>query len=160
MTRLGRAFVRFQNNPSSVRYASAAIISTIAILVLAGAVLMRVLDSENYPTFGEAIWFTLQTVTTVGYGDTTPTTTVGRIVASVVMLVSIGLVTVVTAVVTSILIGSLDRQQNAVDRTEDAAGREATHDALARIEAALATAHERLARLEEIATGRSDEPTG
>jgi voltage-gated potassium channel Kch len=160
MTRLARAFVRFQNNPSSVRYASAAIISTMVILVLAGAILMRVFDSDNYPTFGEAVWFTLQTVTTVGYGDTTPTTAVGRIVASVVMLVSVGLVTVVTAVVTSILIGSLDRQRESVDRTEDTASREATHETLARIEAALATAHERLARLEELATARDDRPTG
>ena len=160
MTRLGRAFVRFQNNPSSVRYASAAIISTIAILVLAGAVLMRVLDSENYPTFGEAIWFTLQTVTTVGYGDTTPTTSVGRTVAAAVMLGSIGLLTVITASVTSMFISSLDRERKSVDRAEDVAGREATDEALARIEATLAAAHERLARLEEIATSRDDRPTG
>ncbi len=160
MTRLARAFVRFQNNPSSVRYASAAIISTMTILVLAGAVLMRIFDSDNFSTFGEAVWFTLQTVTTVGYGDSTPTTGVGRVVASIVMLVSIGLVTVITAGVTSMFIGSLDRQRNSVDRAEDLAGREATHETLARIEAALAAAHERLARLEEIATGRGDEPTG
>jgi voltage-gated potassium channel len=159
MTRLARAFVRFQNNPSSVRYASAAIISTMAILVIAGAVLMRVFDSDNYPTFGEAVWFTLQTVTTVGYGDTTPTTPIGRTVASAVMLVSIGLVTVITAGVTSMFIGSLDRQRNSADRAEDIAGLDATHETLARIEAALALAHERLARLEEIATGHYDEPT-
>jgi voltage-gated potassium channel len=160
MTRLARAFVRFQNNPSSVRYASAAIISTMVILVLAGAVLMRVFDSDNFPTFGEAIWFTLQTVTTVGYGDTTPTTSIGRFVASAVMLVSIALVTVITAGVTSMFIGSLDRERNTVDRAEDIAGREATRETLARIEAALAAAHERLARLEEIATARDDRPTG
>jgi voltage-gated potassium channel len=160
MTRLARAFVRFQNNPSSVRYASAAIISTMVILVLAGAVLMRVFDSENFPTFGEAVWFTLQTVTTVGYGDTTPTTSIGRVVASAVMLVSIALVTVITAGITSMLIGSLDRERTAVDRAEDIASRDATHETLARIEAALAAAHDRLARLEEIATARGDKPAG
>ena len=160
MTRLARAFVRFQNNPSSVRYASAAIISTMVMLVLAGAVLMRVFDSDNYPTFGEAVWFTLQTVTTVGYGDTTPTTSVGRAVASIVMLVSIGLLTVITAGITSMLIASLQRERNADDRVEDAAALATTNETLTRIEAALATAHERLARLEEIATSGKDNPGG
>jgi voltage-gated potassium channel len=160
MTRLTRAFVRFQNNPSSVRYAAMAIISTMTMLVLAGAVLMRVFDPKNFPTFGEAVWFTLQTVTTVGYGDTTPTTGVGRFVASAVMLVSIGLLTVITAAVTSMFIGSLDREQKSTDRADDVALREATHETLARIEAALAAAHERLARLEELAMARDDRPTG
>jgi voltage-gated potassium channel len=160
MTRLTRAFVRFQNHPSSVRYAAAAIISTMTILVLAGAVLMRVFDPDNFPTIGEAVWFTLQTVTTVGYGDTTPTTAVGRLVASVVMLVSIGLLTVITASITSMFIGSVDRERSSVDRAADLAGREATHETLARIEATLASAHERLTRLEEMARDHNDRPTG
>ena len=100
-TRFTRAFVRFQNNPSSVRYAAAAIISTTAVFVIVGAVVMRLFDGEQYETFGEAIWFTLQTVTTVGYGDNTPTSVVGRTVASIVMLVSIGLISVITAAITS-----------------------------------------------------------
>jgi voltage-gated potassium channel len=142
-----RAFVRFQKNPSSVRYASAAIISTIAILVLAGALLMRLFDSDTYPTFGGAVWFTLQTVTTVGYGDDTPTSGIGRFVASVVMLVSIALLTVITAVITSMFIRSVSHEQDEADRVT-------TADTLARIEASLAAAHERLERLD--ASGHHD----
>lgn len=144
-----RAFVRFQKNPSSVRYASAAIISTIATLVIVGALLMRLFDSDTYPTFGGAVWFTLQTVTTVGYGDDTPTSGIGRSVASVVMLVSISLITVITAVITSMFIRSVSREQDETDRVT-------TTETLARIEASLAAAHERLERLDSSTRGEHD----
>ena len=149
-----RAFVRFQKNPSSVRYASAAIISTITVLVIVGALLMRLFDPDNYPTFGGAVWFTLQTVTTVGYGDSTPTSPLGRSVAAIVMLVSISLITVITAVITSMFIRSVSREQEETDRVN-------ASEALARIEASLASAHERLDRLTALATTpHSDKHTG
>jgi voltage-gated potassium channel len=152
-TRITRAFVRFQNNPSSVRYAAAAIISTIIVLVLLGAVLMRILASDQYDTFGDALWFTLQTVTTVGYGDNTPTSGEGRAVASVVMLVSIGLVAVITAAVTSMFIRSVSRDAQESDlRT--------LTDSLSRIEAKLAEAHERLERIEHGPASSPREPNG
>jgi hypothetical protein len=143
MPNVSRAFVRFQKNPSSVRYAAAAIIVTIVVLVATGAVLIRLLASDEYPNLGESIWFTLQTVTTVGYGDNTPTSGSGRFVASFVMLVSIGLTTVITAAITSLFIRSLSREHEEADRRVVA-------ESLARIEATLAAAHERLERLERL----------
>jgi voltage-gated potassium channel len=144
MSNLTRAFVRFQRNPASVRYAIAAIISTMVVLVMVGALLMRLFDPDNYPTFGAAVWFTLQTVTTVGYGDNTPTTGVGQVVASIVMLVSIALISVITAGITSMLINALSREQGAVDQKR-------YNDTLDRIEASLAAAQERLDQLTEAA---------
>jgi voltage-gated potassium channel Kch len=132
-----------------VRYASAAIMSTIVVLVLVGAALMRVFDPDSFPSFGSAMWFTLQTVTTVGYGDSTPTSSIGRVVASIVMLVSIALITVITAAVTSMFIRSVSRDQDAADQLEVA-------ETLARIEVALAAAHERLDRLAGSTSGPSD----
>ena len=99
-----RGYDRFQANPSSLRYATAAIISLTVAIVLLGALTMWIFDHNQYPTYGGALWFTLQTVTTVGYGDSTPTSAVGRSVAAVVMLIAIGLITVVTARVTSAFI--------------------------------------------------------
>jgi voltage-gated potassium channel len=147
--RLTRAFVRFQNNPSSVRYAVAAIISTIVVLVLIGAVLIRVFAPKQYESFGDALWFTLQTVTTVGYGDNTPTSAEGRVIASVVMLVSIGLVSVITAAVTSMFIRSVSRDEQDSDRRLLA-------EALERIETKLTEAHERLERIEHGAATTTD----
>jgi voltage-gated potassium channel Kch len=149
MSRLMRPFIRFSNNPSSIRYAATAIIATIVVLVLLGAVLLRVLTPDEYASFGDALWFTLQTVTTVGYGDDTPTSAVGRIIASVVMLVSIGLVTVITAAVTSLFISSVSREQERWNQ-QDAA------NALARIEEELTEAHDRLERIERRITGQED----
>lgn len=152
MSRLTRPFVRFQQNPSSVRYAVASIISTITLLVFTGAVFMRVFDSANYPTFGQALWFTLQTVTTVGYGDNPPTSAFGQTVAALVMLVAIGLFTVITAVITSMFIRSVSRE-------DDAAQQQTLNETLTRIEASLADAHERLAKLGERPTSEPDDET-
>jgi voltage-gated potassium channel len=149
-TRFTRSFVRFQNNPSSIRYASAAIIATIVVLVVLGAVLMRVFDPEEYDTFGDALWFTLQTVTTVGYGDNPPASGEGRTIATIVMLVSIGLVAVITAVVTSMFIRSVSRDDQESDRRVLA-------EALARIESKLTEADERLGRIERAAVTSESE---
>ena len=53
---------------------------------------------------GDALWWALTTVTTVGYGDTYPVTTEGRIIAAGLMLVGIALFGSISAIVTSKLI--------------------------------------------------------
>jgi voltage-gated potassium channel len=143
--RANNVFVRFRRDPSSLRYATAAIIFTTVVLVLVGAIVMRVFAHEQYRTFGDAIWFTLQTVTTVGYGDNTPTSGVGRTLASLVMLVSIGLISVVTALITSVFVRSIGRHAAEDDQL-------VLTDALSRIEHALAEAERRLERIEHAAT--------
>jgi len=52
-------------------------------------------------TFGDGIWWALVTVTTVGYGDITPSTTLGRFVASALMFLGLGLIATVTAIVSA-----------------------------------------------------------
>ena len=99
-----RSLERFAAQPASIRRATVAIASTTVFAVVAGAVLVRIFAPKEYPNIGRALWFTLQTVTTVGYGDVTPRSPIARIVAAVVMLTAIALITVLTAVITSTFI--------------------------------------------------------
>ena len=46
----------------------------------------------NITNLGNAFWWAVITITTVGYGDYTPVTTIGRIIAIVVMFSGIGIV--------------------------------------------------------------------
>lgn len=71
---------------------------------------LAVLDAErrragaNITNFGDALWWAVTTVTTVGYGDRYPVSAEGRLVAVGLMLTGIALIGVVTATVASWLI--------------------------------------------------------
>lgn len=144
MSYFRRSLERFQDNPASAKHAAAAIISVTVASVIVGAVTVRIFDGGEYPTFGRALWFTLQTVTTVGYGDVTPTSTVGRVVAGVVMLAAIGLITVVTAAITSVFVEAA-RADRARSRAAEEAG---DSRLLTRLETSLDEIVARLDRLE------------
>jgi voltage-gated potassium channel len=76
-----------------------AVVST-SITVVAG-LLMTVVDHGGFPSLGSGLWWAVQTVTTVGYGDHVPTTVGGQLLAALVMLLGIGFITVITAAITS-----------------------------------------------------------
>ena len=65
------------------------------------------------------MWWALQTVTTVGYGDVTPENVAGRFVAGAVMLAGVALVAIVTAAVTSSFVARVQEQHRAEDATEE-----------------------------------------
>ena len=71
---------------------------------------MRVLDHREYPNIFIGMWWAIQTVTTVGYGDVTPKDVAGRIVAGIVMLEGIAFVAIVTAAVTSTFVARATEQ--------------------------------------------------
>ena len=116
---LERQMARFLRKPVSVRSAAAVIVSTTAVIVLASGVLMRVLDHREYPNIFIGMWWAIQTVTTVGYGDVTPKDVAGRIVAAAVMLEGIAFVAIATAAVTSTFVARATRQYNIAEADED-----------------------------------------
>ena len=79
---------------------------------------MWLTDRHDFPSLGLGLWWALQTVTTVGYGDVVPTTTAGRVIGSIVMLSGIGFLTVVTASVTAALIEAARKRSGAMSQHE------------------------------------------
>jgi voltage-gated potassium channel len=90
---------------------AARIIASVTISVTCvAAILIHFTDKKNFPNIGDSLWWAIQTVTTVGYGDLVPTSATGRLVAALVMLVGIGFLTVITAAITSTFIETARRR--------------------------------------------------
>ena len=121
----------------TARGAAAIIAGFTFAITVAGGLLERSLDHREYPTIGRGLWFALETVTTVGYGDVTPRLTQGRIIAGVLMLTAIGFLAVITASVTASLVESSRRRFAASAEADVERRLEEVNARLARIEAAL-----------------------
>ena len=141
-----RRMARFMREPPSVRTAAGVIVTATAVVVVAGGVLMRLLDHGEYSDIWVGMWWALQTVTTVGYGDVTPKERSGRIIATFVMLQGIAFLAITTAVITSTFVARANKERDlAHDADED--------DADKRMEAQLKSIDQRLDRLETMLRG-------
>lgn len=72
-------------------------------------------EGSNITTFGDALWWAMTTVTTVGYGDRYPTTVTGRFVAAGLMLAGIALLGVVTASLATWLLAKIREVEQDVE---------------------------------------------
>lgn len=94
-----------------------------ALLLFCGS--LAILDAEranpqgNIKTFGDAIWWATETITTVGYGDHYPTTDTGRLVAVVMMVGGITLLGLITATLAAWLVQQVgDEERDATAELE------------------------------------------
>lgn len=109
------------------------------------AIVMRIFDSEDYPSLGVAMWWAVQTFTTVGYGDVPPTTGLGRVVGGVLMVVGVMFISFLTASVTTSMIRRGDTASFARG-TDEAGEARAILDGIARLERRLDDLESKLAR--------------
>ena len=88
----------------TARRAARVIAAATFLLTLAGGGAAWLIDREDFDGLGDALWWAVQTVTTVGYGDVVPENVIGRLIGVALMLQGIALLTVITAAVTATLI--------------------------------------------------------
>jgi voltage-gated potassium channel len=98
----------------------------IVVYTVSGVVLLiytsslAVFDKERYlhgatiNSFGKALWWSITTVTTVGYGDVYPVTNTGRVIAVLLMIGGISLVGVVTAALASWIIDRVAEEETVI----------------------------------------------
>ena len=113
---------RFLREPISVRNAASVIVTATFIVVVGGGIAIRVIDHREYSSIWEGMWWSLQTVTTVGYGDVTPKDTAGKIVGAVVMLEGIAFLAIITAAITSTFVTRAQREQKSGAPPAEAGG--------------------------------------
>lgn len=107
-------FLKFFHRKVGVRLRSQATVYIFAgfvFLIFVGA--LAILDAEqnqpgaNITDFSEALWWSIVTITTVGYGDFYPVTGLGRFIAALLMIAGIALIGSVTATLASWIVDSI-----------------------------------------------------
>ncbi len=82
--------LRLLEKVRKMEYGFIAILSLIVIAI--GSFGIVLLEPENFPSFFEGFWWTMTTLTTVGYGDYYPTTVAGRLLGIFLFIFGIGLI--------------------------------------------------------------------
>ena len=133
---------------ANARSVAVGLAATYVALALLGAVVMRFADPHNFPTFGLAVWWVLQTVTTVGYGDVVPTSDVGRVIGGIEMVIGVSFIAVLTASVTSAVIQRTHAAGVEEETAEAAQDLQSVVDALAQLKHATLDVDKRLEAVE------------
>jgi voltage-gated potassium channel len=136
-----RRMAKFLREPPTVRGATGTIVTATATMVVIGGILMRIFDHEEYSNVWVGMWWAIQTVTTVGYGDVTPEHVSGRLIAVFVMLQGIAFLAIITAAITSTFVARATKEHEAAEESEEMTE-------LKKIEARFDDLNERLDRLE------------
>ena len=94
------------------------------IMIIIGGILIHFAEGMSY---GDGIWWAFVTTTTVGYGDISPSTFYGRIIAMVLMLLGIGLLGTITSTLTSYFLNPPAQPKGIRDETLEAVKNQLDH---------------------------------
>ncbi|MPM88091.1 hypothetical protein SDC9_135192 [bioreactor metagenome] len=101
--------LRLIHNIKDVLYTNGFVYSlgSATIITILGSFAIYFLEKDSSATiksYGDAFWWSIVTVTTVGYGDISPTTSGGRVIAAVLMLSGIGFLSMLTSTISTYFI--------------------------------------------------------
>jgi voltage-gated potassium channel len=85
------------------------ILLTVIILTVASVLVLQFESRSpdaNIKSGGDAFWYAIVTITTVGYGDRYPVTPAGRITAAFIMFAGVGIIGALASLLSSVLVGS------------------------------------------------------
>lgn len=102
-----RLFVKLRNffNTNGFKY-----VLLVAIFsIFAASICMMYFEKM---TFSDSLWWSFVTATTVGYGDLSPSTGMGRVITSILMIVGIGLIGSLTSSITSFFLDPLYKSES------------------------------------------------
>jgi voltage-gated potassium channel len=139
---------KFLREPPSTRVAASVIVAATTLVVVLSGVLIRLVDSKEYPNVFVGMWWAMQTVTTVGYGDVTPHARAGRLVATVVMLEGIAFLAIVTAAITSTFVSRAQRERLGAEGKIHDDDEQRLHDRFDQLESHFERLGKRLDRVE------------
>jgi voltage-gated potassium channel len=114
--RLAALLTRFSSTVKSIFNSKGLrfiVYATIGIVLFFG--FLFYISEPAVNTYGDGIWWALVTITTVGYGDITPLTNLGRIIASSLMVMGIGFIATITAAVSSYFISSFSDKEMTIN---------------------------------------------
>jgi len=92
------------------RYAAYLIIASWSVGVVVFGIVERLVDPGTFDNVWLGMWWAIQTVTTVGYGDVVPGSTAGKVIGSFLMLGGLSLFAVVTGAITSAFVTERQRE--------------------------------------------------
>jgi voltage-gated potassium channel len=111
----GRIERSMQRRGLRPRYAAYLIIVCWAIGVVVFGIVERLVDPGTFDNVWLGMWWAIQTVTTVGYGDVVPGSTVGKVIATFMMLGGLSLFAVVTGAITSAFVAERQKRMGGDD---------------------------------------------
>ena len=87
---------------SAARKIAVFIFGVLMLVLILGSLMYLIEGSENgFTSIPKGVYWAIVTLTTVGYGDISPQTSLGQFVASVIMIIGYGIIAVPTAIVTA-----------------------------------------------------------
>jgi voltage-gated potassium channel len=91
------------------------------LLGLVAGFIVTLIDKQDFPTYGDGVWWAIVTLGTVGYGDIVPHTAWGRVVGSIVIVVGVTFIAFLTATVTSAFVSAEEQEAREREREREEA---------------------------------------